>query len=190
MPCPTTIIGPPGPSEAPTMAITGSLKVNSNWQVIEDADFGSPVERKRHRITYSWRDGDDANEIQELYHARRTILLGSLYEDLDLSGELANVFQQTVEFATIRALIIYNRAETVGEDLLVGGAGVVAHAWSAPFNGDAYGVWKIRALGGKVVVAPLDGFAVVAGSSAVLRVMHAGVGTSISYDIILKGTVP
>lgn len=103
-------------------------------------------------------------------------------------GVLTDAYQETVEFATIRLLIIFNRATTAGEDMLVGGAGSAGNAWGAPLDDDQFGVWKIPALGHKILVAPLDGYAVTAGSSDVLRVMHAGVASSLTYDIIIGGT--
>lgn len=150
-------------------------------------NLSQPDDKLSRTFTWPFSNGTGAHQIKEVFFDRRTSTLASPTDDIDLSGVLKNAFNQTISFTLIRELIIINRAERSGENLLVGGAGIAANAWSAPFEGDQYARWMLKAGGIKVLVDPLVGFAVTAGASDTLRIQHDGVLGDIEYDIIIKG---
>lgn len=189
MACPGQSVGIPGETSSSTLLTTGELTITSHWQAINDLRLSQPRDEINRQFTWKFSNGIGANQIKEVFFDRRTATLASPTDDIDLSGVLTNAFNQTILFTTIRELIIINRAERSGENILVGGAGIAANAWSSPFGGDQHAVWLIKAGGMKVLIDPLVGYEVVAAESDTLRIQHDGVTGDIDYDIVIKGTV-
>ena len=128
-----------------------------------------------------------ASTSRRVYRARRTITAASGTDDLDLMA-LTDPHGDSVSFALIHEVHIQNLNTTSGDDLYVGGAGVANNAWNALFNTDddaqqTFGPGGIMSVGNKT-----DGWAVDA-SNKVLRIENGTTGSTITYDIVVIGTI-
>lgn len=166
--------------------LTGELKVQSTWNFENSLSNSTTEDSTTYKLVQSWTDGTSTNNVNQMWHDRRTVTLATGSDDLDLAGSLTNAFGNTVTFATVREIVVYNRSTTAGEDLYVGAA--TSNALSSLFEGSTTAKITVRASGIFVISAPLDGYTVTAGSADVLRVNHSGSVGDITYDIIIKGT--
>ena len=124
--------------------------------------------------------GTGNNQLDKLFHDMRTLADGA-NESLDLAGSLVDQFGTTITFVKIKAMLIRNLSAT--QTLTIG-------AGSNPFLnwvGDATDVIKIPPNGMFLLVAPLAGFAVVAGTGDILKVVNSA-GAVCDYQIALAGT--
>lgn len=122
----------------------------------------------------------------QLWADRRFVTTSTGTDDLDLAGSLTNFFGETITFATIRVLVIFNRAIVAGDDIDIGGA--AANPITSILDGSGTAKMTVRASGLLVLTAPMDGYAVAGGSADTLRVTHAGSSEAITYDIVVIGT--
>src|SRR5690606_13677778 len=128
------------------------------------------------------------NEAQDQYRIQATV--STREEDAyDLAGGVSDVFGNTLTFATIKQILVYNRSTTDGDDLIVGGNGspTTGALITDLFPGGTDAGIKVLAGGFFVIAAPYTGYAVTGGSADILRIYNDGVG-AITYDLIVKGT--
>lgn len=123
-------------------------------------------------------DGSGDGQMNALYQAERN-LGATTSENLDLYGGLTNSFGTTMNFATVKLIIVIN--DTVG-DLYVGGGN-----FSAILNGGTTDEIVIKAGGTLVLVAPNTGYTVTDSSADLLKIENAA-GSAIDYQIIIGGT--
>lgn len=136
--------------------------------------------------TYSQSLSSTAGTGNQLWADRRTVTTSTTTDDLDLAGSLTNFFGKTISLATLRGLVVFNRATVAGDDITVGGA--AANALAAIFDASPSAELTVRASGMIVLSAPLDGYSVTGGSQDTLRITHAGSSEAITYDIVAIGT--
>lgn len=177
------------------MPVTSSLTMNIlaevNWNYQNTGfELSTTKDLGRERILRALAGGTADNQADLLWHDQRTVTLATVTDDIDLAGALTDPFGQTVTFVKIRALLIYNRETTTGENLLIGGAGAANNAWATLFNGDQDAKITLAPTGVLLLTAPVDGYSVTAGSQDILRVVHDGTttGGDIVYDIVVAGT--
>lgn len=173
------------------MTITHSSK----FRLIDHYDHqdSNSVDVAKQNLAYEFSvdfaDGSGSNQMQDMYTAQRTVSIGEGNEDtLDLAGGLVDRFGNTLTFATIKKLIIVNKATAAGEDLRVGGSGAATtgNLITALF-GDAVGGINIKATFGFSLVGGGTGYTITGGSADVLVISNEGTG-DITYDIIIGGT--
>lgn len=187
------------------MAITlqGAFDPGINWEAqsvgdeqktsdgfTKSTDAGSLTNKR------VWQSGTGSGQNNKIYRARRTLTVATGTDDLDLTnGSLKDPFGTALVFTAVKFVAIANIGKegtdgsfsiTDGEDLLVGGAGAAADAWSAPFNGDQDAVIVLDSGDSLFLSKNLTGFTVSAGTSDVLRIAHSGTD-DITYDIALIG---
>jgi len=124
--------------------------------------------------------GTGNNQLDKLFHDVRTLADGA-NESLDLAGSLVDQFGTTITFVKIKAMLIRNLSAT--QTLTIG-------AGSNPFInwvGHPTDTIKIPPNGMFLLVAPLAGFAVTAGTGDILKVANAA-GAACDYQIALAGT--
>jgi len=151
-------------------------------------------------LTEFLTSGKGDNQCDTLWVARRTLTLASGTDLLDLRGGLADQYGNTIEFTSIKVLMVHNRGvvagdtddttatPTAGEDLLIGGAG--GDAWASLFNGDQDAQLLLRSDGKIGLCAPRDGYSISPATHDILQIEHAGSeasGGDISYDIAIAG---
>ena len=170
------------------MSLVANISPKIDWTYIDEDDFGGETRNLRSYIDalVTLTDGSGSSQASKLFIGRRSIANVSTTDDIDLAGGVTDVFGNTLTFTAIKAILIYNRATTDGEELRVGGA--ASNPITSLFAGSATAKDLIPASGCWLRTAPLTGFVVTAGSADVLRVQHTGgAATTITYDIIVIG---
>jgi len=144
----------------------------------------------RDTLAISWEqtltNGDAANKAQVQWHDERTLNAGAS-ESLDLAGALSCAFG-VVTFTKIKGIAIRVTTATANYSIQVGGGsdGKGTNAVATLF-GAADDVLKIQASGMLLLTAPVDGYAVTAGSGDILRVHNPSAG-AVTYQIAIWGT--
>lgn len=142
-----------------------------------------------HTVGYGPRwnlsNGTGANQANQIFTDTRT-LTASSSENLDLAGGLTDAFGNTITFTKIKGIfVVADSANT--NDVLVGGA--ASNGFSSWVN-DPTDVVKVKPGGGFATIAPNStGLAVTAGTGDILKVANSGGTTSVSYTIVIVGTV-
>jgi hypothetical protein len=171
---------------ADTLAV--DLKASLGWLFTESLDLTTVADNARLEYARSLADGTGADQADRLWHDQRT-LAGSATENLDLTNLTHTLFGSTVtiNFAKVKAILLVNLASGPGEDLVIGGAGSGANAWSAPFDGDADAKMIVPADSLVFLVNKKAGWAVTNGSADILKIANLS-GASVSYKIAIVGT--
>lgn len=171
---------------ADTLAV--DVRASLGWLFQESLDLATISDNARLEYARSLADGTAADQADRLWHDQRT-LAGSASENLDLNNLTNTLFGSTltVNFAKVKALLIVNLATTAGEDLLVGGAGAGANAWSAPFDNDPDAKIAVPADSIVFLVNKKNGWTVTNGSADILKIANAS-AASVSYKIAIVGT--
>lgn len=169
--------------------MTTSITAKVNLSVVADlensVDVGSVSYPLSYGANYILTDGTGANQAKELFTDTRT-LSASASENLDLAGVLADVFGNVLTFTKIKALIVKADAANTN-DVLVGGH---ASAAVATLFGDATDKARVKPGGMVAWVAPdAAGYAVTATTADMLTIANSSSGTSVTYTIIIIGTV-
>lgn len=132
-------------------------------------------------IQKDFQNGTGSGQADLIHQSQRTLTAGS-NEELDLAGVLTDPFEDTLAFATVKAILIENLSTT--QTLTVGGAASNAFV---NWVGDATDTIKIPPGGFFVLTAPAAGFAVTADTGDLLKVTNSA-GASCIYNIIIIGT--
>ncbi len=143
----------------------------------------------QHLLSYvnnpAFTNGTGANQANMVYGGTRT-LSASTSESLDLDSDLANAFGNTIVFTSIKGIIIVAAAANTN-DVLVGGA---ASNQFINWVADATDKIVIKPGGMFCLMNPsAAGYAITAETGDLLKIANSSSGTSVTYDIILIGTV-
>lgn len=162
---------------------SGQTTLNVNLTLKNPLDLSTPNDSLAMKLLDTWTNGVGANQINQVWHDNRSIASGG-NDDLDLAGGLTGAFGQTITFARIKVLAIFNKSDD--NVLEIGAAGT--NPLSTLFA-DTTDKIIIRPGGGILLVAPdATGYAVTGGSADVLRVADDGVQSgSAQYDIAIGG---
>lgn len=162
------------------MAVTTKITVQGEWTETGSGDLGTP--RKVHAITeiINLVSGTGNSQADKVWSDSRSLAATS--ENLDLAGSLTDAFGSTVTFAEVAGLWIHNTSNTSTEILSVGGAASNAFV---NWVGNSSDIIKIGAGGVMLLTAPVDGYAVTAGTGDILKI-DAGSDT-ITYEIVIWG---
>lgn len=166
--------------------LTSATTIASAWSYVNTDDLDQDT-KNSNASTYriDMTTGVGSEEVNFLYTDRRIVTAASANDDLDFSGSLRDVFGNTILATQIKELTIRHLGTTSGPDIIVGAAGT--NPITSLFDGSATAVVKIKAGGALCLIAPLNGFAVVAGSADTLRIAYDGASGNAEYDIIVKG---
>lgn len=169
--------------------MTTSLTAKINLSVVADlansVDVGSVNYPLSYGANYVMTDGTGADQAKEVFTDTRT-LTASASENLDLAGVLTDVFGNALTFTKIKALIVKADAANTN-DVLVGGHATAA---IATLFGDATDKVRVKPGGMVAFVAPdANGYAVTATTADMLTVTNSAGGTSVTYTVIIIGTV-
>lgn len=169
------------------MAVTlsGKVSLNTSINLANSVDVGNVVYPLNFTASTTFTNGTGDDQANEAFSDTRT-LSASGTEDLDLSGGLTDAFGNALAFTKIKTLIVTAAAANTN-DVLVGGA---ASNQLATFFGDATDVVKVKPGGTLMLSAPESaGYAVTASTGDLLKVANSAGGTSVTYTIIVIGTV-
>ena len=161
--------------------LTTSLAFALATRFVTDNDLSDPADA----LSMDWSDtlanGTGTDQADLIFHDRRTLVATS--EDFDLAATLLDVYGSAITFVDVKGLFINNRNTTAGHTLSIGGAaGTQFVSWVGAANDEV----NIGPNGLFVLWSPIDGYAVGAGASDLLKI-DAGANTII-YDIVVIGT--
>lgn len=165
--------------------LSALLTATISWDNKNELENSTTKDQNRVDCEISMAEGAGAGQINIMFHDRRTVTSSTPNDDIDLFGALEDVFGRDLEFIDIAAVLIHNRSTTPGDDLLVGAAAV--NPWTAPFNGSGTSVVLVGPNSPIVLGNTLDGYAVAAGSTDVLRIAHSGGAADMDYDLVIIG---
>jgi len=169
------------------MATSLSARLGLNLAaLIEDSlDVGIVSYPANFGANYNFADGTGANQAKKIWTDTRT-LTASATENLDLAGGLTDAFGAALTFTAIKALIVKADPANVNDVVLGGHASA---AWVAPFAASTERV-NVKPGGMIALVAPdATGYAVVATTGDLLKVLNSAGSTSVIYTIIIIGVV-
>jgi hypothetical protein len=169
--------------------MTGKVLVDASWTYDNLLNLSTTTDQSKKTYTDSFTFGTGSKKVKVLFHDERSVSATTSNDDLDLAGVLKDAFGDTITFAKVKAVVIYNLSTTSGNNLVVGNA--TANAFSTPFGAATHTIKVPPAVdattpGMFVLTNPQDGFVVTAGTADILRIAFSGSG-SISYDIIIFG---
>ena len=139
-------------------------------------------------LSKSFRDslatGKGLDQADRMWHDSRQLIETS--EDLDLAGGVTDGLGETITFAKVKCIAIFNKATSVGFNLTVGGA---AANQLINWVGDASDKIVIGPGGCLVLWNPsAAGYAVTAGTGDLLKIDSGG--NTVDYEIIIIGAAP
>lgn len=174
------------------MTVEHTSKILTIWDFNhkDTDDISTPSDTKRFIISQDIADGSGDDQMQDMFRVQASVSPGEGNEDTyDLAGGVTDAFGNTLEFATVKRILIYNTATTAGEDLTVGGptGGTTGALITDVFDGDNDSRVKIRAGGVLDLWTRLTGYTVTGGSADVLVIKNIGVA-AITYQLLIGGT--
>lgn len=168
-----------------TTSLAAKVTLNVVAELINSLDVGNVNYPAAYGANYNFADGTGADQAKEIFTDTRT-LTASAAENLDLAGVLTDAFGNVLTFTKIKALIV--KADPANTNDVVLGNHATA-AWF-PMLGAATHTVKVKPGGMVAFVAPdANGLAVTATTADMLTVTNSAGGTSVTYTIIIIGTV-
>ncbi len=160
---------------------TGTISMSLKGTLIKALDIGTSTLSVSYPKSYTIANGTGAGQANMIWTDTRTIA-ASTTEDLDLYGDLANAFGDTVNFTQIKGVFIFASSANTN-NVIVGG-----DAASLPLFGAVNDVLSVKPGGCLCVYDPsANGVAVTDTTGDVLQIANSSSGTSVSYDIIIIG---
>ena len=173
------------------MAVSHESKSYHTWdyQHSDGDNISTPIDNKRYVVPFSYTDGSGDNQMQDMIRVEATVSIGEGNEvTYDLAGGVTDAFGNTITFATIKKIMIYNKATSSGEDLRIGGPTTgTTGALITDLFGDITGGINLRAGGVFSLETPLTGWTVTGGSADVLVISNEGTA-DITYELLIGGT--
>jgi hypothetical protein len=168
------------------MTATAIIRAGIEGELTGTVDIGIVSHVLSYAPALAFADGTGANQVGQIWADTRT-LSASATEDLDLSGTaLTNAIGQAVAFTKIRGLLIRAAAANTN-NVIVGGA--AANQWFTWAGASTHTV-TVRPGGLMLLAAPdATGYAVTAGTADLLKIANSAGSTSVTYDIVLIGTI-
>lgn len=169
------------------MAVTlsGKVSLNTAINLANSVDVGNVTYPLNQVISTTFTNGTGDDQANEAFSDTRTLTASST-EDLDFAGGFTDAFGNTLTFTKVKALIVTAAAANTN-DVLVGGA---SSNQLDTFFGDATDVVAVKPGGTFALFAPQSaGYAVTASTGDLLKVANSAGGTSVTYTIIVIGTV-
>ncbi len=167
-------------------AFTGSMRINALGTLTDVTNIGANLTESLSYVQQkTFSNGTGINQCNEMWSDTRTLTASST-ESLDLSGVLVDDFGDSVAFTSIKAILVSASAENTN-NVVIGGAA-----------SNAFGGW-VNDTSDKIVVHPGGIFCIVAPDAAgypvtadtgdLLKVANSSSGTSVTYDIVIYGTI-
>jgi hypothetical protein len=153
-----------------------------------EAQHDSVLDLETVRSDYSKRNvnefaaGTGNGQVDRKFTDKRT-LAASANEDLDLAGSLVDAFGAVITFAKVRAIRIKAAPENTNNVVVKPAA---ANGFLGPFGAAAHTL-TLPPGGEVVLVAPVAGWPVTAGTADLLNVANSGAGTSVTYEVEILG---
>jgi hypothetical protein len=164
---------------------SGGIKLTATGLLTKDSDLGSLTYTLNYAYSKAMTNGTGADQANMVWTDTRTISASGT-DDLDLAGVLTDAFGATITFTKIKGMIVVAASGNTN-DVVVGGD---ASAALVNWVGNANDVVNVKPGGLFAAVAPNSaGYAVTATTGDILQIANSSSSTSVTYDIILIGTV-
>ncbi len=163
---------------ATALSVTLTFKLSHDYT--NALDLSTPKDDFDLTLSDTLSNGTGNDQVDVVWHDQRTLATTS--ENLDLAGSLTSSFGTTVTFAKVKAFCIKNTATTTNQIVTVGGAGATQFV---NWVGAVTDTVKIGPAAILLLWSPMDGYAVGAGASDLLKI---ATNASITYDIWIIGT--
>lgn len=176
-------------------ALIASIKIEVDAKVKKaGVDLGIPEAVLQMAKLLSLAFGSGLGQADQIFWDRR-VIAGAGNDPLDLVGTLTNPHSGTVNFANIKAIVIFNRSDETlahsGGDHTATDAGIVVLDTSSTFQGPCKTLAKghvIEAGGMYLITNPLAaGWAIVADTGDTFQVDNEDGSDEALYDILLIG---
>jgi len=167
-----------------TTSITASVSLSVAATLSDSLDLGSVSYPLNYTYNMLLTDGTGANQAKQIWTDTRTLTASST-ENIDLAGVLTNALGVTLNFTKIKAVIVTADSGNTN-NVLIGGAATNTML----LFGDATDIVPVRPGGMFALTAPdAAAYAVTAATGDILKVANSSSGTSVTYTIIIIGTV-
>lgn len=164
------------------MALSGSIKVTSNFAQTKTADGQSASNAITQALAIAFTDGVAAGNANRIWQDTRT-LAASATEDLDFSGSLTDIYGDAVVFADIRAILITADSTNTNNVNVQRASANGLLLFLAASDGFA-----VRPGGAALWMCPdATGVAVAAGTADLLTITNSSSGTGVTYTITVVG---
>ncbi len=164
--------------------LSATIKLAVNATLVGDNDLGSRDYVLSYAKTIQFAHGTGANQANQIWTDTRQ-LAASTAEDLDLYGVLVSALGTTLNFTTIKAIIVYAHTTNTNNVVLGGDANGLIN-----WVGNANDVVNIRPGGFICLIAPdATAYAVTDVTGQNLQVANSSSGSVVDYDIIVIGVV-
>lgn len=164
------------------IAITAQVSLSGSYRNTDDQSSIGVVDTLSQQFQNALTVGTSSNQVDRMFRERKTVSAsGTVSYDLTA---LTDRLGQSVSFAKIRGILIYNRETTAGLKLNVGGnaAALATHV------GDASDVIVVGPGGLLLLTSPVDGYAVTATTADILDIENPSGSSTVTYDIFMWGT--
>lgn len=163
---------------------SGSLKITAGGTLAKDTDLATLTQVLNYSQTYTLANGTSADQANMMWADTRT-LTASSSENLDVAGGLTNGFGDTITFTRLKGIIIFAAAANTNNVLVGGDAASIS-----TLTGNINDIVVIRPGGFLALCSPdATGYAITATTADILKIANSAGSTSVTYDIILIGTV-
>jgi hypothetical protein len=164
---------------------TGSIKFALAGMFSGDNDLSSVSQAFNYTQNYNLTNGTGIDQANMIWADQRTISASGV-DNLDLYGGLSNAFGSTINFTSIKGIIIV-AASTNTNDVLIGGDDSAAFVGWVGASTDTI---VVKPGGMFALVNPAsNGYTVTNTTADVLQIANSSSGSSVVYDIILLGEV-
>ncbi len=165
-----------------TSALASKIRPTIVWEYRDALDLSTVTDDESRRLVTDLANGTGENQANIMWHDRRLVTAATPDDvlNLDLAGGLTDVFGTTLSFVKIKAMLFINRGipngsggwtTALGADLLIGGAS--ANQFDTFVNASGTAKIVVPSGGALLMSAPVDGWAVTAGTGDILLASHS-----------------
>lgn len=164
---------------------SGSIKLSVTGTFSSDNDLSTVTQAINYSKSSVFTNGVGASQANMYWSDQRTIAASGT-DDLDLYGGLTNAFGTTMNFTSIKGIIVYASSDNTNDVLIGGDSGAPFAEWVS----NTSDIIVVKPGGMFALVNPAaNGYAVTNTTADVLQIANSSSGTSVTYDIIIIGEV-
>jgi hypothetical protein len=127
--------------------------------------------------------GTAASQQDLSYYAEAVSIAASGSTNYDLNGSLTDDFGDAVDFAKVTAIIVKASASNTNS-VVIGAA--ASNAFTGPFGSTTHTI-AVPPGGTAMLLAPVGGWTVTAGTGDILKVANSSSGSAVVFDIAILG---
>lgn len=161
---------------------SAQFKTSITGTLLNALDIGSGKYDFGYSTTHNFADGAGADQAGMVFTDTRT-LSASATEDLDLAASLIDAFGATITFATIKGIHVYAASANTNDVQVQRASANGVPLFMAADDGVALGP------DASMTVVDPNGFTVTAGTGDLLTLTNSSSGTSVTYTVVILGTV-